>query len=156
MMHTDEDRRRMRRLLYEWGESVERTAYLQGRIDKLQETIDAALDIRQRRPDAGEPSGAAVGDGVARKAERHMQLSRMYEDQIRMLTDELSDLIRLSAAIDKAVSALERNEESVLRLRYKEHYSFPDISRRLHYSEIWVKKTERRAVDRLLDTVEFG
>ena len=154
-MHTDEDRRRMRRLLYEWGESVERTAYLQGRIDKLTETIDAALDVHLRRPDAGEPSGAAVGDGVARKAERHMQLSQMYEDQVRMLTDELSGLIRLAAAIDRAVSELERNQESVLRLKYKEHYTYAEICRKLHYSEIWVNKTERKAVDRLLETVTF-
>lgn len=69
------------------------------------------------------------------------ELEREIEEDYRTLDE-------IKREVDKAIDNVEDPmEQMILRYRYLELLSMPDISVRMHYSLRWTKKLHRRALD---------
>lgn len=75
-----------------------------------------------------------------------------YLDKIDSLEREIAEdyktLNELKGEVDAAIDIVEDPmEQMILRYRYLELLSIPEISLRMHYSLRWTKKLHRRALD---------
>lgn len=75
-----------------------------------------------------------------------------YLEKIDDLEQEIAEdykmLDEIKNEVDNAIDVVEDPmEQMILRYRYLEFLSMPDISVRMHYSLHWTKKLHRRALD---------
>ena len=75
-----------------------------------------------------------------------------YLEKIDDLEQEIAEdykmLDEIKNEVDNAIDVVEDPmEQMILRYRYLEFLSMPDISVRMHYSLRWTKKLHRRALD---------
>ena len=70
------------------------------------------------------------------------------EDLEREIVEDYKKLDEIKTEVDNAIDVVEDPmEQMILRYRYLEFLSMPDISVRMHYSLRWTKKLHRRALD---------
>lgn len=70
------------------------------------------------------------------------------DDLEREIAEDYKMLDEIKNEVDNAIDVVEDPmEQMILRYRYLEFLSMPDISVRMHYSLRWTKKLHRRALD---------
>ena len=70
------------------------------------------------------------------------------DDLEREIAEDYKKLDEIKTEVDNAIDIVEDPmEQMILRYRYLEFLSMPDISVRMHYSLRWTKKLHRRALD---------
>ena len=70
------------------------------------------------------------------------------DDLEREIAEDYKKLDEIKTEVDNAIDVVEDPmEQMILRYRYLEFLSMPDISVRMHYSLRWTKKLHRRALD---------
>ena len=70
------------------------------------------------------------------------------DDLEREIVEDYKKLDEIKTEVDNAIDVVEDPmEQMILRYRYLEFLSMPDISVRMHYSLRWTKKLHRRALD---------
>ena len=70
------------------------------------------------------------------------------DDLEREIVEDYKKLNEIKTEVDNAIDVVEDPmEQMILRYRYLEFLSMPDISVRMHYSLRWTKKLHRRALD---------
>lgn len=70
------------------------------------------------------------------------------DDLEREIAEDYKMLEEIKTEVDNAIDVVENPmEQMILRYRYLEFLSMPDISVRMHYSLRWTKKPHRRALD---------
>lgn len=70
------------------------------------------------------------------------------DDLEQEIAEDYKKLDEIKTEVDNAIDVVEDPmEQMILRYRYLEFLSMPDISVRMHYSLRWTKKLHRRALD---------
>ncbi len=153
-MSTKAERDKIRLLLDQWGYTDERVEEIESDLDRIRDEIATTMDVHAA-PLTGLPRGSDTSDKTAVSAERYARKMKLYGDRIKELEEQKENALYLRAAMDDAMQCLKYRERRVLRLQYEKHMKQVEIANMAHYSVEWVKKTERRAVEKLAKVISF-
>lgn len=148
-------REKVRRLLWDWGQSLEL-------IDRKRREI-IAYDLWAK--DAEETLGAAnlsgmprsnkISDTVSRAAIETQRRQKLFEKASAAASQEIDDIIRRKQCMDEMISELSTIQQRILRLRYEDGHKWQYISLKIVYDESSVKRIEASAIDKLAIQICF-
>lgn len=154
-MNRHEKRARMRRVLWDWGHSLDGIARLEDELDAFNFWAEDAADTLKAQRLSGMPGGGGAGDSVARAVEDLEYRRGLYLEAARKASQEISAILRRKVIIDELVAALPRIQKRVLELRFIDGHPWSFIALKLHYDESSVKRFEAAAVSRLAKDFDF-
>lgn len=144
------DRALVRRMLWQWGSTMDRVRNMQADIRGLHDLIDGLRTPSGVQRITGMPGSGQVGDPTARTAERAMELTRTYHEAADIIEARIKDALRLKRAVDDAVAArLTPIQSQVVTMRYQGGHGWEYIALKLAYAESLVRQREAEAVDNL-------
>ncbi len=154
-MTVHEKRARVRRMLWDWGHSLDGIARLEDEMRCFGVWAEDAADtLRAQRLTEG-PGGSGVADPVARAVEDLERRRGMYIDAARRASSEISAILRRKVLIDDLVAALPEIQKRVIELRYIDGHRWTYIALKLHYDESSVRRLEAAAVSALAERFDF-
>lgn len=154
-MTVHEKRARMRRLLWDWGHSLDSIARLEDELHFFSVWAEDAGDTLKAQRLTGMPGGGGTGDSVAQAVEGLERRRAMYVKAADRASDEINEILRRKVAIDDLLDGLPQIQRRVIELRYVDGHRWTYISLKLHYDESSVRRIETAAVSALADHFEF-
>lgn len=127
----EDEKGRMKKKLWEWGQTLERCGWKQDEIRKLTELQESREAFWRERP-----KERLEQAGVREK----------YEEEIQKRETEIIRLLQEKARIDEMLEQLEMEERQFAMLRFQKGYGFDYIGLKLHMG----RATLFRLQDRLL------
>lgn len=147
-------RNQTRRLLWQWGMTLERIRKLE---QERAEFRDMADDARRtlRSPNlSGMPRGGKSSD-LSDVVVNVLRVIDMYEEQVKRINSEIDAAIRMRNCIEDCVAQLPPVQERVLTYRYVDGRSWRFIAMKMNYTEEYVKDIDARAVDAVAGMIEI-
>lgn len=151
----EEQRRKIRRLLWRWGRVTEYCARRHHDIEEYNSLIESAADIKPQQL-TGMPHSGKTTDTTQSAAMQLSGLKERYEERVSELVEEIRKELALASAIDSAIQVLNAKEQAVIDLRYKKTRQYEQIAKSTGYAEDHVKKMEREAVDKLSELIKIS
>lgn len=141
-------RQETRRLLWHWGRLEEYCREQQKEIDAYNELVARNTGVAAAVL-SGMPHGSEITNPTQRAALELMQLAEAYADTVEITKQSLQRELRLKRCIDEMLAELSEVQREIIRLRYKGGNNWVFIGIKMNLNEIWVKKLEARAIDKI-------
>jgi DNA-directed RNA polymerase specialized sigma24 family protein len=145
----------MRRILWEWGHSLDRIARLEDELRCFSVWAEDASDTLRAQRLTGTPGGGRAGDSVGEAVEELERRRALYMKSAQLASSEISAILRRKVLIDEMVSALPQVQKRVVDLRYIDGHRWTYIALKLHYDESSVRRLETAAVSALAERFRF-
>lgn len=128
------ERERMKRLLLEWGGSLDICERKQEEIRKMMQMQETCA--------------------VLSKQGKHAEFQRIlmrYEDGIFCLQKEIQQILEMKKQMDEAIAVLTQEEQELLFLRYQKGYGYDHIAWKLHMGRSTCFRIHDKILQKLLD-----
>lgn len=154
-MTLHEKRARVRRMLWDWGHSLDGIARLEDELHCFSVWAEDAGDTLKAQNLSGMPGGGGTGDSVSDAVEELERRREMYLKASRSTSSEISVILQRKVLIDGLVDGLSSIQKRIVELRYIDGHRWTYISLKLHYDESSVKRLEAGAVATLVKHFDF-
>ena len=154
-MTVHEKRARVRRMLWDWGHSLDGIARLEDELHCFSVWAEDAGDTLKAQNLSGMPGGGGTGDSVSGAVEELERRREMYLKAAQTASAEISAVLKRKVMIDELVEALPSIQKRIVGLRYIDGHRWTYISLKLHYDESSVKRLEAAAVTALAEHFDF-
>ena len=145
---TQQDRRRVRGVLWEWGATMSRVRRWKDEINTLHEMIEDVHDPTRAQVITGMPGANTTGDPTAQMALRAADMIASFQDAANVLEGRIKDALEMKAAIDTAVcECLTATQREVIEKRYVGQHSWEYVALKMSYAASKCRDREREAVD---------
>lgn len=105
------------------------------------EDMTAPIAKYSSMPSSGKSELNAVESSTARRLEK--------ERQIEMVKNDVIELERVIAKIDRAINSLDGESADIIKSYYIDRQSWAKIADKHHYSEEWARKKSNKAIKRM-------
>ncbi len=147
-------RKDVRRILWQWGDTMRLCQRKLEEIHTLQAMIDDARHLRAVTMD-GMPRARKSGDPTANTAISMDNVITNIEAGVAKIEESIGTIMRLKVRIDDALEGLPVDQQRVIELRYKDGNSWLSIGLKMGRDESGVRWIERCAVDTLTECVDI-
>lgn len=154
-MTLHEKRARVRRMLWDWGHSLDGIARLEDELHCFSVWAEDAGDTLKAQNLSGMPGGGGTGDSVSDAVEELERRRELYLKAARSASAEISAILQRKVQIDGMVEGLSSIQKRIVELRYIDGHRWTYISLKLHYDESSVKRLEAAAVTALAEHFDF-
>lgn len=145
-----QDRRRVRAILWEWGATMSRVQRWKNEINALHLMIEDVHDPTRAQVITGMPGANTTGDPTAQMALRAADMITSFQGAADVLERRIKDALEMKAAIDNAVGeCLTAIQREVIEKRYIGQHSWEYVALKMSYAESKCRDREREAVDTL-------
>lgn len=155
--YQDEKARRqnVRRVLWQWGDTMRRCERKLEEIDALKRMIDDARGIGARTMD-GMPRAGTSASPTERTAIHIENIVESFEEAIEIIRDDIAKATGMKLCIDDLVEMLSPDQQRVIEMRYIEGKSWMVIGFKMNMDESHVKYIERGAITWIIKYVEVN
>ena len=147
-------RNQTRRLLWQWGMTLERIRKLEQERAEFRAMADDARRTLRSPNMSGMPRGGKSSD-LSDVVVNVLRETDMYEEQVQRINTEIDSAIKLRNCIEDCVTQLPPVQERVLTYRYVDGRSWRFIAMKMNYAEEYVKDIDARAVDAVAGMIEI-
>lgn len=147
-------RNQTRRLLWQWGMTLERIRKLEQERAGFRTMADDARRTLRSPNMSGMPKGGKTSD-LSDVIVNALRETDMYEAQVQRINTEIDAAIHLRNCIEDCVTQLPPIQERILTYRYVDGRSWRFIAMKLNYAEEYVKDIDARAVDAVAAMIEI-
>lgn len=145
-------RQDVRRVLWQWGDTMRLCKRKMEEIAALQAMIEDARQLGAI-PSDGMPKSTTVGDPTAGAAFRVEKIIESFGDGMVKIQESIDQAMRLKTAIDELLHDLPPEQQKVLELRYVEGKSWMLVGFKVNAHEDQARKWERQAIDKIADSM---
>ena len=151
-----EQSRKMRMLLWKWGNTLYFVQQKERELSSLRGLIDDAYDTLGAAKMDGMPNETAKQSSSVENSMAAVQ-NRIseYERAQGIIQASITKALALKEAIDDAVEVLDPVMQKILRMRYVDDHQWAYIAIMSCYDEGHVRKKEREAVEKLTTRIKF-
>ena len=115
--------------------------------------IESLREARRQAWEYATRVTAEYGDGERVRSAAEKKMAE-YAGYAGLIESKIDELYRVSAEIEKAISALDEAEQSVLRMHYIQCMPFWKVGAMLSYSERQVRRINKRALFKIADLLK--
>ena len=142
------ERKRIEKLLWEWGTALKDCERRQTEIRRLMEQAEDADCVLRAQVITGMPRGGGVGDPTASA----ITMKDNALQRVKTLTDEINAVMARKEKLDAIIRLLPENRQTLLDMRYRRGMSVSvEIPLRMHISErtatYWMTETLEKIAD---------
>lgn len=150
---TLEKRRRTRRILWQWGNWVQRINHLENERTSAERWVDDARITLHAQNLDGMPHGGKTTD-LSNVVENIIEREAAYKSLLDSINASIADTIRLRDTIQRLVCQLTPLQEKIVTYRYIDGHSWNYIIIKTGMAESYIKKIESEAVDYIGQHIE--
>lgn len=140
-----EKRQNVRRVLWQWGDTMRRCSRKQREIDDILTMIDDMRELTGRSID-GMPRATTTTQPTERAA---MNVIEAYDEAVKTINESIEQATGLKRCIDELADLLPPDQQKVLELRYIDQKSWVVTAHKMNYSQAQVERIENAAIDKL-------
>ena len=129
-----EEKRRMKKMLWDWGQAMERFSWKEEELRKLQNFYE------MRKKIWGEASGGKDGE----------RNQRQYEREVKRLRLEMEDILMEKEQVEGWMKELDLEEQMFLTQRFEKGYSFDYIGMKMHRSRATLFRMQDQILEKLI------
>lgn len=148
------ERKVARKLLWRWGNYVNKINRLEEERLEAQKWADNARETLHAQDLTGMPRGGKKTDLV----DVYLSTERMeknYRRLVEKIETETSDLIRLRNCIEELIAQLPPVQEKIIAYRYIDGHTWQFIAMKTRYDESQARRIERQAVDFIAEHIQL-
>ena len=128
---------KMKRLLWDWGNAMERFGWKEEELEKLQQLYQMKKQI--------------WSGGETEKAKRELEkIEKEYREERGRLRIEMVEILREKAWIDGNIKKLTMDEQTFIQMRFEKEYGFEYIGMKMHLSRATLFRMQERVLKKLL------
>ena len=129
-----EEKRRMKKLLWDWGQAMERFNWKEEELKKLQNFYE------MRKKIWGDAKGGKDGE----------KNERQYQREVKRLRLEMEGILMEREQMELWMKELTLEERMFLELRFEKGYSFDYIGMKMHRSRATLFRMQDQVLERLI------
>lgn len=129
-----EEKTKIKKMLWNWGQAMERFSWKEEELRKLQNFYE------MRKKIWGDASGGKDGE--------RNQLQ--YEREVRRLRLEMEEILMEKEMVDRWIRELTLDEQIFLEMRFEKGYSFDYIGLKMHRSRATVFRMQDQVLEKLI------
>lgn len=146
---------KIRRFLWNWGNTLFDVNRKEREIRVLQSAIDEAYETLKASSPDGMPRGTTMRSSVEHAVELAHFRIKQYRSEMDMIQTGIVDALSMKREVDALVDELDLTQRKIIQLRYIDKHRWQHIALVVHYDIGWVKVLERRAIDVLSHHIKF-
>lgn len=151
-----ENRRAIRRRMWEWGYAARRIDELERERADLARRADDARETRRAQVISDMPRGGGKKTDLCDVVERVIDLEAKYMEAAKVIDARIATTLDRKMEIDRLVDELEPFQRRVISARYKEGRTWVYIAINLNCDESTARRNEERAVDLIAASLEMS
>ena len=131
-----EEKKRMKQRLVDWGQAIERLAWKEEELEKLQLLYEMQKKVWE-------------GDETAKGHKLQERKQKEYEREVKRLRLEMEEILLERNWMDRLVKRLTMDEETFLQMRFEKGYGFDYIAMKMHLSRATLFRMQDRILEKL-------
>lgn len=150
MLNTDnryQERKAARKLLWKWGNYVNKINRLEQERAAAQKWADDARETLHAQNLTGMPGSGGKKSDLADVVASVERMEANYRKLVLQVESESADLIRLRNCMEELVAQLDPIQEKIIAYRYIDGHGWQFIAMKTRYDESQARRIERQAVD---------
>lgn len=131
------EKRKMKKLLWNWGQAMERFRWKEEELEDLKKFHSMRRKVWE-------------GIGTEDAMQEWKRTEKEFDEEVKRLRIEMVEILREKAWVDAVIKKLAADEELFVQMRFEKRYGFDYIGVKMHLSRATLFRMQNRILEKMI------